>query len=83
MVGVATEVGVMLNCKPNQELGGVRVNGSFNFCADLLKVVVSPLQTSVGHQIDVEAEAEDLEGDPIEYDAESKGWRARFGVEPD
>jgi len=24
-----------------------------------------------------------IEGDPIEYDAESKGWRARFGVEPD
>ncbi|MBW2404434.1 MAG: hypothetical protein JRF42_11675, partial [Deltaproteobacteria bacterium] len=66
-VGVATEVMVMLNCKPNQELGGVRVNGKFNFCADLIKVVVSPLQTSIGNQIDVLAKAVDLEADPIEY----------------
>jgi hypothetical protein len=58
---------VMLNCKPNEQYGGVRVNGKFNFCADLIKVVVSPLQTSIGHQIDVLAKAVDLEGDPIEY----------------
>jgi len=66
-VGVVTEVAVMLNCKPGEEFGGVRVNGSFNFCADLLKVVVAPLQTSVGNQIDVYARAADIEADPIEY----------------
>ncbi len=62
-----TQVMVVLNCKPNEQYGGVRVNGKFNFCADLMKVVVSPLQTSVGNQIDVLAQAVDLEGDPIEY----------------
>ena len=66
-VGVVTEVAVMLNCKLGQEFGGVRVNGKFNFCADLPLVVVSPLQTSVGNEIDVLAVAEDVDGDPIEY----------------
>ncbi|MGB8330385.1 MAG: hypothetical protein WCE62_09680, partial [Polyangiales bacterium] len=66
-VGVTTEVAVMLNCKRGQQNGGVRVNGKFNFCADLPLVVVSPLQTSLGNKIDVLAHAEDLEGDPIEY----------------
>jgi len=66
-VGVTTDVMVMLNCKLGQQNGGVRVNGKFNFCADLTMVVVSPLQTSVGNQIDVMATAVDVEGDPIEY----------------
>ncbi|MBT8469688.1 MAG: hypothetical protein KJN97_13165, partial [Deltaproteobacteria bacterium] len=72
-IGLVTEVAVMLNCKPGQELGGVRVNGTFNFCADLVKVVVSPLQTSVGNQIDVFAMAVDMEGDAIEYRWEATG----------
>ncbi|HSN82899.1 MAG TPA: hypothetical protein VLS88_10005, partial [Polyangiales bacterium] len=67
VVGEVTDVMVMLNCQPNNQYGGVRVNGKFNFCADLLKVVVSPLQTSIGNEIDVLAMAVDLEGDPIEY----------------
>ncbi len=66
-IGLVTEVAVMLNCKPGQELGGVRVNGSFNFCTDLIKVVVAPLQTSVGNDIDVFALAYDTEGDSIAY----------------
>jgi hypothetical protein len=66
-VGLVTEVAVMLNCKRGQELGGVRVNGKLNICTDLVKVVVSPLQTSIGNQIDVFAMAVDTEGDPIEY----------------
>ncbi|KPK50640.1 MAG: hypothetical protein AMJ63_14175, partial [Myxococcales bacterium SG8_38_1] len=66
-VGISTEVMVILNCKPNEQYGGVRVNGKLNFCADLIKVIVSPLQTSVGNQIDVFAKAADLEGDEIEY----------------
>ena len=67
VAGVSTEVAVMLNCVPGEELGGVRVNGKFNFCSELTKVVVSPLQTSVGNQIDVLAEARDAEGDEISY----------------
>jgi hypothetical protein len=66
-VGLVTEVAVMLNCKRGQDLGGVRVNGKLNICTDLVKVVVQPLQTSVGNQIHVFAMAVDAEGDPIEY----------------
>ncbi len=66
-VGVSTPVMVILNCKLPQELGGVRVNGKFNICAQLSKVVVSPLQTSVGNDISLFSTAEDEEGDPIAY----------------
>ena len=66
-IGAITEVAVMLTCKPPEELGGVRVNGKINFCPNLPEVVVSPLQTSIGNQIDVYARAADVEGDPIEY----------------
>jgi hypothetical protein len=66
-VGQVTGVAVMLSCKPEQDLGGVRVNGKINYCATLTWVEVSPLQTSIGHQIDVHARAADREGDPIEY----------------
>ena len=66
-VGVATPVMVILNCKLPQELGGVRVNGKFNICAQLSKLVVSPLQTSVGNDISLFSTAQDEEGDPIAY----------------
>lgn len=66
-IGRVTEVAVMLTCKPPEERGGVRVNGRVNFCPNLPEVVVSPLQTSIGNQIDVYARAADIEGDPIEY----------------
>jgi hypothetical protein len=66
-IGEVTQVMLVLNCKPNQQYGGVRVNGKVNFCADLIKVVVSPLQTSIGNHINVVAQAADLEGDAIEY----------------
>ena len=72
-VGVSTNVMVMLNCKPPQDLGGVRVNGDFNICADLVKVVVAPLQTSVGNDIDLAAAGEDYEGDAFEYLWEATG----------
>jgi hypothetical protein len=72
-VGVSTNVMVMLNCKPPQDLGGVRVNGDFNICADLVKVVVSPLQTSVGNDIDLAAAGDDYEGDAFEYLWEATG----------
>jgi hypothetical protein len=58
---------VMLNCKRPERLGGVRVNGEFNICAELAKVVVSPLQTSVGNDIDLSAAGSDVEGDPIAF----------------
>ncbi len=66
-VGVSTPVMVILNCKLPQELGGVRVNGKFNICAQLTKAVVSPLQTSIGNEISLFSTAQDEEGDPIAY----------------
>lgn len=65
--GVSTSVMVLLNCKPPLVLGGVRVNGKINVCADLSVVVVAPLQTSVGDVIELFAGAEDAEGDDISY----------------
>ena len=62
--GASTEVMVMLNCKPPERFGGVRVNGEFNVCPELTKVVVSPLQTSLGNDITLSATAFDPEGDP-------------------
>jgi len=72
-VGVTTDVMVFLNCKRPSGLGGVRVNGKFNICAQLAKVVVSPLQTSVGNDIDLSAQGEDVEGDPISYQWSASG----------
>ncbi|NNK05694.1 MAG: hypothetical protein HKP50_00105 [Myxococcales bacterium] len=66
-VGVATDLMVVLNCKLPVDTGAVRVNGKLNICAQLFKVVVSPLQTSVGNAIDLSATGEDHEGDPIHY----------------
>ena len=66
-VGEATDVMVFLNCKLPETLGGVRVNGKFNVCAQLAKVIVSPLQTSVGNDIDLFAMATDAEGDDVAY----------------
>ncbi|MEM7135305.1 MAG: hypothetical protein AAF500_01930 [Myxococcota bacterium] len=71
--GVTTDVTVLLNCEPPVVLGGVRVNGEFNVCAGLTLVVVSPLQTSVGSNIDLLADAVDHEGDDISYLWEATG----------
>ena len=64
-IGVSTDIMVMLNCKLPARLGGVRVNGKFNVCAELAKVIVSPLQTSVGNDIDLSAQTVDVEGDAV------------------
>ncbi|MDH3655186.1 MAG: hypothetical protein OEN21_13015 [Myxococcales bacterium] len=66
-IGETTNVMVILNCKKQRTLGGVRVNGKFNICTELTKAVVSPLQTSVGNDISLSAQASDEEGDPITY----------------
>ena len=66
-IGVATDVMVMLNCKLPLQFGDVRVNGKLNICAQLQKLVVSPLQTSIGNQIDLSATGEDEDGDSIAY----------------
>ncbi len=66
-VGVSTDVMVMLNCKFPVGSGGVRVNGKLNICAQLHKMVVSPLQTSIGNDIDLSAMGKDEEGDSITY----------------
>ena len=73
-VGQVTGVAVMLSCKSPQELGGVRVNGTINFCSDIRWAEASPLQTSIGNQIDVYAIGRDIEGDAIEY-----RWTATSG----
>ena len=65
--GLTTRTYVMLNCTRPTRFGGVRVNGEFNICAELTKVVVSPLQTSVGNEIDLSSTATDVEGDTITY----------------
>jgi len=65
--GEATSVGVMINCKPRERFGSVRVNGTLNVCAHLEKVVVSPLQTSVGYTIDLSALGADAEEDSLAY----------------
>ncbi len=74
LAGQVTPVMVMLNCKPEERFGSVRVNGKLNICAHLEKAVVSPLQTSVGSRIDLFAQGADAESDFIEY-----GWFAANG----
>ncbi len=74
-VGVATEVAVLLRCKVGERFGAVRVNGKLNICAELTKAVIAPLQTSVGNVITVRSQAEDAEGDTIEY-----AWTANSGT---
>ncbi len=73
-VGQVTNVMVILRCKLPQRFGGVRVNGKLNVCAALAKMVVAPLQTSVGNQLEVFAQASDKEGDAIAY-----SWSATNG----
>ena len=65
--GEVTQVFVMLRCKAPQRFGGVRVNGKFNLCAELTMVVASPMQTSVGNDIQLYTTAVDEEDDPISY----------------
>jgi secreted PhoX family phosphatase len=65
--GAATELMVVLRCKTPPRYGAVRVNGELNICAELAKMVVSPLQTSVGNEIDLSAIGEDAEGDAFAF----------------
>jgi hypothetical protein len=65
--GVVSEVTVFLGCKRPQRYGGVRANGKLNLCAELIKAVVSPLQTSASYRLSLSAEGSDEEGDAIEY----------------
>jgi secreted PhoX family phosphatase len=66
-VNEATEIMVILNCKLPPRYGAVRANGKINICAELSKMVVSPLRTSVGNEIDLSAAAQDAEGDEIDF----------------
>ncbi len=72
--GVSTEVDLILHCKEAAQFGGVRINGKLNICAELEKVVVSPLQTASGYSLSVAAVAGDSEGDAVEY-----SWTATGG----
>ncbi|MGB5812308.1 MAG: PKD domain-containing protein, partial [Polyangiales bacterium] len=66
-IGQITEAFVMLQCKTAPDSGGLRVETEVNLCGELIKVVVSPLQTSIGNQIDLSAAAVNDDGDPISY----------------
>lgn len=72
--GESTDVMVMLKCQGPVRFGGVRANGKINICAELTKMVVSPLQTTVGNDINLAAAGEDAEGDPIVF-----SWTAEGG----
>jgi hypothetical protein len=74
---------VMLNCKPPQNLGGIRVNGTFNICSDLVRVVVAPLQTSVGNDIALSASGADFEGEEILYRWEATNGSIAHASAPD
>jgi secreted PhoX family phosphatase len=76
--GQATEIMVILSCKTPPRLGAVRANGKFNICTELAKMIVSPLETSVGGTIDLSAIGEDAEGDDFEY-----LWTAEGGTVAD
>ena len=67
IAGATTEVDVLLSCKRPERLGGVRVDGKLNVCAELVKAVVSPLQISATHGLRLSAEGTDSEGDPVAY----------------
>ena len=60
-------VHVMLACMTEPDRGSVRVEAPINECAYLTKVVVSPLETSIGNAIDLSAAAADAEGEAIAY----------------
>jgi Cys-rich repeat protein len=62
-----TLVYLVLRCGRPDELGGVRVNASINYCAEIITAVAAPLQTSVGNDIEVYVVADDWEGDSVEY----------------
>jgi hypothetical protein len=70
-----TFVYLVLRCGPPEQLGGVRVNASINFCAEIITAVAAPLQTSVGNDIEVYVVADDWEGDSVEY-----RWAATGGA---
>ncbi len=80
--GTATDVMVMLNCKAAERLGGVRVEGKPNLCPELVKAVVSPLETSFGNDIDLSALAVDAEGDPFFYSWSGSGGAIDDPFEP-
>ena len=73
--GKRTTVAVLLNCNSEEVLGAVRVDGTFNRCAELTMVVASPLVTTVGFDVDVMATANDDEGDTIDF-----RWTATGGT---
>ncbi|MBW2191201.1 MAG: hypothetical protein JRG93_16755, partial [Deltaproteobacteria bacterium] len=62
-----TLVYLVLRCGRPEALGGVRVNASINYCAEIITAVAAPLQTSLGNDIEVYAVAHDWESDSVEY----------------
>ena len=68
--GYATLVDVMMDCDSGmpQVQGHARVGGRFDSCTpQLILVIVGPLETSVGNQIDLAVQAHSEVGNPIDY----------------
>lgn len=63
----ATQVHVMLKCETASQGGLAGLAALTGTCPYLTSVIVSPLQTSVGFDINVSSAAFDDESDPIEY----------------
>jgi Cys-rich repeat protein len=70
-----TLVYLVLRCGRPEALGGVRVNASINYCAEIMTAVAAPWQTSVGNDIEVYVVADDWERDGVEY-----RWAATGGI---
>jgi len=75
LAGQTVGVTVPLTCNTDVTRGNVLVNGQFNSCPELTFVYVAPLQTDVGLQMVVEADATDADGDTVTY-----AWTATDGT---
>ncbi len=74
--GATVMVSVTLNCglRGTQNDGNLVVNGQVNTCP-MVELVVSPIEVVVGNTMDLEAEAEDANGDDITFE-----WSASNGT---
>jgi hypothetical protein len=63
--GEVTHVAMELRCPGEAETGGVRVDGTINFCPALGALTAIPARVQVGFPIQVGGDAVDPEGDPI------------------
>lgn len=63
----SNEVKVMLNCESPRESCDGGACGETNFCAQIVLAAASPLEASIGREIDLLAVGVDVDGDEISY----------------